>query len=297
MTSLAARLRYVLRRALDATVRSPVVSAVATVTLAVSLFLTGLFAAGLHAGEALLAAWAGEVRISIDVDPAVDLQAARAAAAALAPGLAVEAVPAAEALRRFREALGPDAALADGLGPDVVPPTIELRAPGLRLERARALSERLRAVPGARGVDYGGAELEALERALRTLRRVGALVLAALALGTAVLVGNTLRLGVFARRDELEILRLVGATGAFVRAPFLVEGLAQGLLGGAAAAGALAALAAAAAPRLLSALALAAPLAGRDLVPLSLAVSLVLGGGLLGLAASALAVSREGTRH
>jgi cell division transport system permease protein len=53
----------------------------------------------------------------------------------------------------------------------------------------------------------------------------------ALAVGAAVLVSNTLRLGVFARRDEIDIMQLVGAPLAYIKGPFVVEGLIQGGLG------------------------------------------------------------------
>jgi cell division transport system permease protein len=105
-----------------------------------------------------------------------------------------------------------------------------------------------------------------------------------------VLVANTLRLGVFARRDEIEIMQLVGATDLFVETPFLLEGLLQGLAGGLLAAGALLALAAVALPSLAAAgLALGRP----EVLPPALIAAVVGGGAGLGLLSSALAVGRE----
>ena len=284
---------YFLRRALDAMARGPRVTLVATGTIFVAAFLTGLFAGALQGAQKLLAAWAGEVQISVYLDPSADLEKARAAAAAAAPGRAVEAVTAGEALRRFREALGPQGGLVDGLKPGVLPPSIEVRVPGILLSEARMLAKRLEAVPGAREVDYGSAWLERLERLLSRLRWAGATLFAALAAGAAVLVANTLRLGVFARRDEIEIMKLVGATDAFVETPFLIEGLVQGVLGGALASGALLALVAAALPRVVAALGVASPIARGDVLPPVLLAGLVAGGGMLGTIASALAVGRE----
>ncbi len=293
MSALLRSPLYFLRRALDAMARGPRVTLVATGTIFVAVLVTGLFAAALHGAGRILAAWAGEVQISVYLDPSADLEAARAAAAAAAPGRAVEAVTAREALRRFREALGPQGALLDGLKPGVLPPSVEVRAPGIRLAEARALAKRLEAVPGAREVDYGSAWVERLERLLERLRWAGAVLFGALAVGAAVLVANTLRLGVFARRDEIEIMKLVGATDAFVETPFLIEGLVQGVAGGALAAGALFGAAALALPRLAGALGLAAPIPRGDLVPPALLAALVAGGGALGTIASALAVRRE----
>ncbi len=273
--------------------RGPRVTLVATGTIFVAVFVIGLFAAALHGAGKVLAAWAGEVQISVYLDPSADLEAARAAAAAAAPGRAVEAVTAQEALRRFREALGSQGALLDGLRPEVLPPSVEVRAPGIRLDEARSLAKRLEAVPGAREVDYGTAWVERLERLLTRLRWAGSALFLALAVGAAVLVGNTLRLGVFARRDEIEIMKLVGATDAFVELPFLIEGLLQGLAGGALATGALFAVTALVLSRLGGELGLAVPIARGDLLPPALLAALVAGGGALGTIASALAVGRE----
>jgi cell division transport system permease protein len=284
---------YFVRRALQAMARGPRVALVATTTIAVAVFLTGLFAAALHGAERLVAVWGGDAQLSVYLDPAADLEAARAAAAALAPGLAVELVRSDEALRRFRASLGPEGALLDGVRPEVLPPSVEVRAAGLRAAEAQALAARLRAVPGARDVDDGHAWLARLEALVAKLRWAGVALFVALAAGAAVLVANTLRLGVFARRDEIEIMRLVGATDSFVQAPFLIEGLLQGLAGGALGAAALSALAGAALPRLAAVTGEAAALSSGAVLAPPLLAALVGGGAALGLFASALAVGRE----
>jgi len=282
-----------LRRALEAMVRGPRVALVATLTIAVAVFVTGLFATALRGGHRLLEAWAGEIQISVYLDPAADLEVARAAAASAAPGRTVEAVTAEEALRRFRRALGPQGGLVDGLGASVLPPSIEVRASGIGLAETRALAAKMESVPGAREVDFGNDLLERLERLLRRLRMAGVALLATVALGTSVLVANTLQLGVFARRDEIEIMKLVGATDAFVGAPFLIEGVVEGIVGGALAAGALVAGAGAILPRLSEALGLGTPILRAEILPASFLAALVAGGAALGIVASAVAVRRE----
>lgn len=280
------------RRALEAMARGPYLTLTGTATIFVAALVTGLFAAALGGGERLLQAWAGEVRLSVYLAPGADLAQARAAAAAAAPGRRVEAVPAAEGLARLRASLGDQAGILDGVGPDALPDAVEVAAPGITLEAARDLAARLREVPGAADVDYGAAWLERLEAALRRGRAVGLGLLLLLAAGTAVLVSNTLRLAIFARREEIEIMKLVGATDAFVAAPFLIEGALQGVLGGALAAGALLGLHAALLPRLAGVVGLAAPLGRAAVLPWPLLAGLVAGGALLGLAASGLALAR-----
>jgi cell division transport system permease protein len=99
-------------------------------------------------------------------------------------------------------------------------------------------------------------------------------------------------MAVYARRDEIDIMKLVGATDTYVGAPILLEGALQGLVGALLAAAALWGAAAALLPRLQEALPIAARLARADLLPAPLLAWLVAGGAALGLVASALALRR-----
>jgi len=285
-------LLHTLRRAVDALRRAPFVTVVAVGTLFVAVLLTGAFAAALGAGERLLAAWAGEVPVSVYLARGADLEVARSAAEKLAAGAVVEAVTPREAMRRLRASLGEQGRVLDGLGDEVLPASVEVHVRGLSLSRARELAARLRDVPGAAEVDDGAAWLSRLENLLRQGRVVGLALLALVAVATAILVSNTLRLAVYARREEIEIMKLVGATDGYVGAPILLEGALQGLAGSALAVGALAASAWALLPRLREALPIAARITRADLLPGSLLAALLLGGTALGLVASALSLRR-----
>jgi len=283
---------YFTRRALAAMARGPYVALVGTATIFVAVFATGLLAAALGGAERVLQGWAGEVQISVYLAPGADLEAAARAARAVAPGREVEAVPAATALRRLAEALGEEARVLEGVGPAALPDALEVRAPGISLAGARELAARLGSVPGAAEVDYGNAWLEKLEGFVARAKVAALVLFAALAVATAVLVSNTLRLAVFARREEIEIMKLVGATDGFVSAPFLIEGILQGLLGAALAVLALLALHGILVPRLQAAVALAGGLTLADTLPPPLVLALVAGGGAVGLLGSALSVAR-----
>jgi cell division transport system permease protein len=164
--------------------------------------------------------------------------------------------------------------------------------PGITLEEARALTLQLRQVPGAAEVDFGTAWLERLEEFLRRARMAGLALLLLLGLATAVLVSNTLRLAVYARREEIEIMKLVGATDAFVGAPFLLEGLLQGAMAGGLAAVTLLGLQAALLPRLAAAIGPLAALPPGTGPAWPLLLSVVGGGTAIGLLASGLAILR-----
>jgi len=231
--------------------------------------------------------------VAVYLQKGADVVAARDAARAIAAGRKVEVVRPADAMARLRASLGDDGALLEGVEAEVLPASIEVNAAGLTVTQVRALADRLKKVPGAKDVDDGNAWLDGAEQLLAGLHAAGLALFAGLALGTAILVSNTLRLGVFARRDEIEIMKLVGATNAFVQAPFLIEGLLQGLLGAILATLALLGVRAALAARVGALLHDSAALSRAALLPGRLLAALVLGGAVLGLLASALAVSRH----
>jgi len=111
-------------------------------------------------------------------------------------------------------------------------------------------------------------------------------------LGAALLVvANTIRLAVYARRDEIEIMKLVGATDGYVRAPFLLEGLLQGVLGAGLALIAVLSMQRWLLPRAQAAFAFAAGVAPPRILPLHGALLLGLGAAV-GLFGSWLAVAR-----
>jgi cell division transport system permease protein len=95
----------------------------------------------------------------------------------------------------------------------------------------RSLGEEIRTLPGIIDVDYAEEYIKQLNDVTSTASRV--MITAALlaAVASALLMYNTIRTGLFARRREIEVMRLVGATKWFIRIPFMLEGLLQGLIG------------------------------------------------------------------
>jgi cell division transport system permease protein len=93
------------------------------------------------------------------------------------------------------------------------------------------VAERARRVAGVAGVKYGEEIARRMLNFNALVRSVGAVILGLLFLSTVLIVSNTIRLTVFARRKEIEIMQMVGAAEWFIRWPFILEGVIQGLIG------------------------------------------------------------------
>jgi len=196
---------------------------------------------------------------------------------------------------RLRRSLGSRAAVLDGVEESFLPMSIEVSLrPGVaEVLRTHPAYEKLRRAPGVEEVQLMGDWAARVQSLSALLRDAGWLVGLLIACACLYIVASTIRLGVFARRQELEILKLVGATNGFVRAPFLIEGAAQGLAGAGLAAGLLYVVFRLAQPRveaLLGDLMLGGPVRFFGTGQLLLALT---AGAALGLVGSWLAVGRH----
>ncbi len=282
------------RRALVNLWRAPMPSLVAVLTIAIALFLGAAFVAALDAAQLLLRGWGAEASITLYLAP----DATEAQAGALVDELRREGtlevvyVTRDEALSRLRQDLGDLGSTLDGLARNPLPPSIELRPRArLSVDALRALAARLSKLPKVAEVDYGREWLDRLEQLARALRAAG-LGATLLVLGAAILVvANTIRLAVYARRDEIEIMKLVGATDGYVRLPFLLEGALQGMAGAGLAVLALLGVEKWLLPQAAAAFSFAAGVAG-PVLHAPEAMALVAFGAVVGLVGSWLSVAR-----
>jgi cell division transport system permease protein len=199
-----------------------------------------------------------------------------------------------QALANFRRELKGQEGLLEGLGENPLPASFELKiqeghqSPGA-LER---LSTFLRRLEGVSDLQYGQEWIERVSYAARVVKTLAILIGAAVLVGSALIVSNTIRLAVYARATEIEIMRFVGATRAYIRAPFLVEGMLQGSLGALLALGLLSLAYRLVAPMFMLASPLLATAADRGVLEPSMIGAFVGGGALIGALGSALAVRR-----
>ncbi len=135
-----------------------------------------------------------------------------------------------EGLKLLRERLGEKAYLLDGLeAENPLPNTlvVKTKQPKDTAEAAKTI----KTFQHVTNVNYGEGTVEKLFAATNTIRNVGVVFIIGLAFTAMFLIANTIKLTIVARRREIEIMKLVGATNWFIRWPFFVEGLLMGISG------------------------------------------------------------------
>ena len=242
-----ARFAYVFRSALRGLRGSPFTSAVAVATIGVSLVLAGTFFLLVRNMEELLDEFGDDLHVTVYLADGVsaDRQRELARIAMTVEGVnRVRVVSKEEALATFRSGVGRGAAFLAGLDENPLPASLEIvLAPERRSAAGLAVVvESIDGLSGISEVSWGRDWVEGYLRVVALIRGVGFGLGVILATATLLIVSNTIRLAVYARRDELDILSLVGASRSFVTTPFMLEGITQGALGGALALGVLYAL-------------------------------------------------------
>jgi cell division transport system permease protein len=180
--------------------------------------------------------WSNALDISVYMKPEATLEQAKQAAERARKRRDVEAVTLIEAdaaLEEFRRGSGFGEAL-DALKDNPLPHALVVRPAESFRDPAQVgiLSAELRAIEGVDIVQLDTAWVSRFNAILDVVRRVVLLAVGLFALGVLVIVGNTIRLDIENRRDEIEVTKLVGGSDAFVRRPFLYNGVWYGLGGG-----------------------------------------------------------------
>jgi cell division transport system permease protein len=234
---------FFLREALRALSRNAAPSLAAFATVLITTLVLGVFIPVVRAATAKT----NEVRNKIELEVFIPDDATQAEVADL--GTKIRAIPhvkstqfvsKADALRILRQRLGKSSSIVNDLPGNPLPRSYRIRLddPG-----NGALVKKSLEPPGANGkpqpissaideVKNREDETSKILSATKTIKILLASLAALLVLASILLVANTIRLSVFSRRREVEIMKLVGATNWFIRWPFVIEGLIVGFLGG-----------------------------------------------------------------
>jgi len=276
--------------------RSRLMNTLSVATIAVSLFVLGAFLTVASNLNEVVARWTRKVQVTFFLEDGLEERIRDSLANRLREDpavLLVSPVSREQALDRFRALFRDLQTLPEDLGENPFPASLEvtLKADHQSADEVRRLARSYEKAPGVVEVQYDLLWIERLATAARLVRGVGALLGGILVLAGVFTISNVIRLTVYARQDELDIMRLVGATQAYVKGPFVVEGMIQGGLGGALTVALLWAAFRVVARNALE----ASDLMGRAVVflPPELCLAIVLGGMAVGITGSLVSLGRS----
>ncbi len=186
----------------------------------------------------LVKGWGDEIQVFAYLEDGVDAAAAEAMRARVAayPEVKVASyVSKEDAWDGFKKTLGSQSGILDGLNSNVLPASldVELRTAYRSREAVLRLVRRLATLDGVQDVEYPETWLEKVRLLVIGIDWLKWVLGGFLFLVAFLIVGSTIKLAIVARRDEIEIMQLAGAANGLIKAPFVIEGMLQGLAGSA----------------------------------------------------------------
>ncbi|HEU5162427.1 MAG TPA: ABC transporter permease [Thermoanaerobaculia bacterium] len=212
--------------------------------IAIALIILGGFLLLATNLDAAIGRWQERSKLTIYLAPEATEETLAALGAELdryPPFRQRETVSREQALVRFKEAFGELSGVVDELEENPFPASIEIAVPASALDSVEfnRRVERIRALDGVDDLQFDWEWIARLRRLVDAMSLVGWIAGGILAVAATFTIANVIRLTMVLYREEIDIMRLVGATERIIRGPFLMEGVIQGLLGGAIAVGTL----------------------------------------------------------
>lgn len=229
----ASSVGFVVRDGFRSVWRNKVMSVASISTVAISLFLLGVVWLFISNVNFLVTTVESELEINAYIDQAYTRDQARELyeQIALLPGIAQISFETKEdALIKLNGRFGPDANLTETIG-DYNPLPDMIRVKAAYPDLVPSLAQKLDNTPGIDAVRYGQGTVENLLKTAGWVRRAGSIGLIGISIAAVFLISTSIRLTVYSRREEINIMRLVGATNWYIRWPFLIEGVFIGLFG------------------------------------------------------------------
>lgn len=226
---------YTVRESLSGFTRTKLSSIVSIITICISLILLGLFAILTVNAARFVEALRSKVELEAFLHEPVQEATVDSLIRVTLDIEGVESVTYVtkeEAARVFREEFGEDITTVLDFNP--LPPSfrIALQPAYKTAEGAQKVNDQLKAIDGIESIVYRKALIELIDQRTRSVNRLTLGLGILISLSAIVLVSNTIRLAIYAKRKLIQTMELVGATPGFIRLPFLLEGILQGVVGG-----------------------------------------------------------------
>jgi cell division transport system permease protein len=230
------RLRYFLERAFLNIRQNVLVNVLTVATISLAFLILSLFLLLYVNLERVTESWSDRVQIAAYFDRELapgEVSALTGKIRAIEGTAGVTYISRQEALKRFSGRLKGQESLLSGVTSEILPSSLEIRLKrdSRDSESIAAYVSRLKKIPEITEVQYGEEWVQRFTDFMNLIRFAGLLVGGFLVLAVVFIVANTIKLTIFSRKDELELMGLVGATRWFIKAPFLIEGVLQGVLG------------------------------------------------------------------
>ena len=227
-----------LKRAIDDIRQNRFLNLVTIVTIALSILIVSAFVLFFINTTDMMSAWKKGMRVMVYLQsdtPASEIPALQKQLTGLYGVEQVKYIPKEDALNLMQEQMIRQSSLLKNLKENPLPDAFEVRMTGAtqswdRLEKIALQMEKL---PQVEEVEYGRRWIGRFTHVVNLFTLAGYALGALFFMAAVFFVANTIRLVLYSRRDEIEIMRLVGAEDPFIKAPFYIEGIIQGALGGA----------------------------------------------------------------
>jgi cell division transport system permease protein len=232
------RLVYLLREALANVLTNRTTTVVAVATTAFTFACVGVFVLLYVNLRALAVSLEQDIQVMVYLQDDVTGQVRTEIEQQLKADRAVAAltfVSKEQALADFQVQFPAESHLLQGLGQNPLPASfvVTLAAESRSSDAMRRWADRAQLIPGVGQVQYNQAWVEALASMVKYIELAAIIVGVILSTASVTIIANTIRLALYSRREEIEILSMIGASTTFIRVPYLVEGAALGLLGSA----------------------------------------------------------------
>lgn len=229
-------MRSSIQRAIKDILENRFLNAITIITMALSVLIVSAFGLFFLNVQDLFDAWKKGIRIMVYLAPATT-EAQR-----LEIGHRLQAfdgiqdihfVSKADALRLMRKRMPRQSSLLDNLKENPLPDAFEvtLVSDSHSPEKIELLAQRIEGLPSVAEVEYGQQWIERFANFFNLFKLAGYGMGTLFFMATVFITANTIRLVLYSRREEIQIMRLVGATDTFIKVPYYLEGLIQGLMG------------------------------------------------------------------
>jgi len=235
---MALRVNYFLGETVGNLRRNLLLTLAAISTVSISLLLLGVVMLGGDVLHGMVSSWEGKVELNVFLRDEITPEQTKQLGADISGMPEVRKAyyeSKDQAFQEYKRMFKDSPGITENVDPAALPSSyrIKLNDPS----RAEAVASRLQGRPGVEDVRFGGDAYKRLLKFIGVIKTILVVGIALTLVAAVLLIANTIRLGIYARRKEIGIMKLVGATNWFIRVPFIFEGMAQAALGAVLAAG------------------------------------------------------------